>query len=80
MLLMFRCRDWRIGYALLILHGLVGGIMFVGVIALLDRVPNLWDAIGVVVMFAAFALFLGAGLKAIRDMGYSLVLGHASCR
>jgi hypothetical protein len=87
LLLMFRCRDWRVGLSLLIAYGLLAGIVTVSIFIAFDpgirrglSPSQVWEATLVVFMFAAFAVFLGAGMKAMRDMGYSLALGRADGR
>jgi hypothetical protein len=82
MLLMFRCRDWKLGYGLLVLYSLIGALLTIGTIAVYDENfslrlltrAGLFDAAGGVTIIVALAVFLGLGLKALRDMGFVLQL------
>jgi len=77
LLLLFRLRRWQLGYGLLALYGSIGGAVVIGlIIRFAGPPPNLWPVLAVVVVFLSFALFLGAGLKAMRDLGFQLVLGQ----
>jgi len=83
MLLMFWRRDWRLGYGCLLSYSLFAGLLTIGVSAIIDPVfrgfvwpGELWHIIGILIVFVGFAAFLGAGMKAARDLGYELVLGQ----
>jgi hypothetical protein len=87
MVVMFRFRNWLLGLLLLVAYGLVAGIVTVSIFIAFDpgmrrglSPSQIGVTIVVVFMFAAFAVFLGAGMKAMRDMGYSLALGRADGR
>jgi hypothetical protein len=81
MLLMFRSRDCRIGFCLLLLYGTVAGAITVTIILVLAGPPGgpgsaIRAAICVTTTFASLAAFLGAGMKIARDCGYTLVMGR----
>jgi len=84
MLLVFRCRDWRLAIAAIVAYGMFAGLATIGVIAIVDpsfragltTLSGLWNAGQVLTILASFAFFLGLGLKAIRNLGFELVLGR----
>lgn len=83
MLLMFGCHDWRFGWGVLVLYGAVASSVIIALIEigvpLLQSGPaglDLWQSVGFVIVFTSFGAFLGLGLKALRDMGFSLVVGR----
>jgi hypothetical protein len=82
-LLMFRFRDWRVGLVILVVYGTVAAAVVMALIEAgtrwLQAGPSgldWWSAIGLMLLFASFGGFLGLGLKAVRDMGFSLVMGR----
>jgi hypothetical protein len=82
--LMFRCSRWWVGYCLLLLYGLFGGLAMLAFVVIVDEdfrqrvftASALWEALGMMTVIFSFAVVLGAGLKAARDLGFELVIGR----
>jgi len=77
--LIFRWRDWRIGFCVFLLYGTVTGVTAVTVLfAVLGPpggpTPSMWEMIGMVVIFISLAVFLGAGMAVARGCDFSLVM------
>lgn len=80
MLLIFRWRDWRIGFCLLVLYGTGVGVMTVSILCAVFGPPGsttpMWELVGMVIIFSSLAVFLGTGMIVARVCGYSLVIGR----
>jgi len=81
MLLMFRSRDCRIGFCLLLLYGTLAGAITVTIILAIAGPPGgpgsaIRAATCATTAFASLATFLGAGMKIARDCGSTLVMGR----
>jgi hypothetical protein len=81
MLLTFRCGNWWLSYVGLIAYGLFAGVITIVGMAIYDSgfrtSLDRWVVFGLLMVFATFAAFLGAGMKAARNLGYELVIGHS---
>jgi hypothetical protein len=84
-LLIFRFRDWKLGWALLVIYGTTGSgaVMWLIVMCIpmwdSSFVPrDLWTSIGIVIVLTLFAAMLGLGLKALRNLGYSLEMRRSA--
>jgi hypothetical protein len=80
-LLMFRCRHWAFGMAMLDLYSGAAIFLISGLLAICSlRFPGVvpqpesWASLGIAILFMSFAAFLGLGLKALRDMDFTLQL------
>jgi len=77
MLLILRWRHWRLGFCLLVLYGTVAGVALIStLIAVFGPPGQIWEVLGMVVIFISTAAFLGAGMIVARACGYSLVMGR----
>src|SRR5262249_35642766 len=82
--LLLRVSRWWLGFCLFLLYGVLAAFAAMGVLAILipefrqelRSIHGGWIVLGFSTAFISFAAFLGAGLKAARDLGYELMLGR----
>jgi hypothetical protein len=79
MLLIFRVRNWRLGFGLLILYSLIFGIVVAGILdATNPGRSSAFDYVALITMFTSLAAFLGAGVVVARYCDYSLSIGRVT--
>lgn len=80
MLLMFRWRDWRAAFFLLVLYGFVAGVTTIAIVSAIFGPPGgpspQWQLIAIMVVFVSLAVFLGAVMMTARGLEFELVLGN----
>jgi hypothetical protein len=80
MLLVFRLRSAALAIAMLVVYAAAGVFSVFALIVVFSTTLILagwlWDIFAFTLVFGSFGVFLGLGLKAARDMGFTLVRGR----